>query len=209
MGEWFSGLSGFEQGAFGVALLGTVFFAVKMGLQMAGIGGDVDMDDGGDVDMDADGGDGDMAGDQVPAVVTGLHLFSVHGVALGLGVGGWCAMALYASTSSGLIGSAGGLVIGVIAMYVHAKLMKGLLKLQEVPTVRLKDAVGKVGEVYLTVPKYGEGSGKVNIVLNEALKDYDAISRDDVPIPSGAKIRVMEIDENGMMVVQRVSEEEV
>ena len=67
----------------------------------------------------------------------------------------------------------------------------------------------KVGEVYLTVPKYGEGSGKVNIVLNEALKDYDAISRDDVPIPSGAKIRVMEIDENGMMVVQRLSEEEV
>ncbi len=203
MNEWFATLSGFEQGSFIIAVFGSVFFVAKLALQTLGIGGDVD--------GDADGSDaGDVDGSEnVPAVIEGLHLFSVHGVALGLAIGGWSAMFFYASFASGFIGSLGGLVLGFVAMYIHAKFMKSVLKLQEIPTVNLKDAVGQVADVYLTIPKYGEGCGKINLVLNEALKDYDAMSRDDMPIPTGTKVRVMEVNEDGVMIVQRVTEEDV
>lgn len=203
MNEWFATLSGFEQGSFIIAVFGSVFFVAKLALQMLGIGGDVD----GDADG-SDAGDVDVS-ENVPAVIEGLHLFSVHGVALGLAIGGWSAMFFYASFASGFIGSLGGLVLGFVAMYIHAKFMKSVLKLQEIPTVNLKDAVGQVADVYLTIPKYGEGCGKINLVLNEALKDYDAMSRDDMPIPTGTKVRVMEVNEDGVMIVQRVTEEDV
>lgn len=203
MNEWFATLSGFEQGSFIIAVFGSVFFVAKLALQTLGIGGDVD----GDADG-SDAGDVDVS-ENVPAVIEGLHLFSVHGVALGLAIGGWSAMFFYASFASGFIGSLGGLVLGFVAMYIHAKFMKSVLKLQEIPTVNLKDAVGQVADVYLTIPKYGEGCGKINLVLNEALKDYDAMSRDDMPIPTGTKVRVMEVNEDGVMIVQRVTEEDV
>lgn len=210
MNEWFTSLSGFEQGSFIIAIFGSVFFVAKLALQTLGIGGDVDGDvDGSDAADASDAADGDVGGDNVPAVIEGLHLFSVHGVALGLAIGGWSAMFFYASFASGIIGTLGGLVLGFVAMFVHAKFMKSVLKLQEIPTVNLKDAIGQVADVYLTIPKYGEGCGKINLVLNEALKDYDAMSRDDTPIATGTKVRVMEVNEDGVMIVQRVTEEDV
>lgn len=224
---WYLAVMGYEQGAFAVALIGTVFFIVKLGLQMAGIGGDVDADadgDAGDADGDGDAGDADGDGDagdadgdgsaenggnNVPATVDTLHLFTIHGIALGIGFGGWSALGIYKMMGSGIIATAIALVIAFAAMFIHAKTMRALLKLQEVPEVNLKDAIGQIGEVYLTIPKYGDGYGKVNLVLNEALKDYDAMSRDDAPIPSGSKVRVMEVNEDGIFVVQRQSEEDV
>ena len=213
---WYLAALGFEQGAFAIALVGTVFFVVKLGLQMAGIGGDVDADadgDAGDGDAGDGDGDGDAAdsegGDHVPATVQTLHLFSIHGIALGLGLGGWSALGLFRSTESVVIASIGALVIAFVAMFVHAKTMRALLSLQEVHRVNLKDAIGQIGEVYLTIPKYGEGCGKVNLVLNEALKEYDAMSRDDTPIPSGSKVRIMEVNEDGVFIVQRQTEEDV
>jgi hypothetical protein len=35
------------------------------------------------------------------------------------------------------------------------------------------------------------------------------MSRDDMPIPTGTKVRVMEVNEDGVMIVQRVTEEDV
>lgn len=225
MGEWFSALSGFEQVSFCIAVFGSAFFVAKLIMQSLGMGSEgMELEADADVEADAEAVDSSAENaegaqsvadaadavdtvDQPPAVVEGLHLFSVHGMALGLGMGGWSAMGVYTASGIAIVSAIAGLVIGFASMVVHAKIMAGLSKLQEDPTIQKKDTVGLIGTVYLRIPKYGEGKGKVNVIVHESLEEYDAICHDETVIPTGEKVRVVDVDDEGMLIVQRVSEE--
>ena len=50
-----------------------------------------------------------------------------------------------------------------------------------------KSAVGCQGKVYLTIPGERKGTGKVQIVINESVREYDAVTDCDT-ITTGAQI---------------------
>ena len=208
MGEWFQALSGFGQAMFVVAVIGSVFFVFKLVLMFMGIGGDLVPDadgadaDGLDSDGDADADDGDHT-----AAAEALHLFSVHGLALALAMGGWSALGVYSATDLAIVAAPVGLVVGFVAMVFHAWCMRQVLKLQEDPTIDHKNAVGLTGRVYLRIPAHGEGSGKIQLVLHESLEEFEAVSQDPEPIPTGEEVRVVGLSDEGKLVVQRLSEE--
>lgn len=70
-------------------------------------------------------------------------------------------------------------------------------------------AIGKIGKVYLTVPAHDQGKGKVNLRLNGALRELDAISMDNDPIKTGESVRVVALQGKATLVVQKISEEMV
>ena len=55
-----------------------------------------------------------------------------------------------------------------------------------------REAVGKEGEVYLTVPAKKQGMGKVNVLVGEALTEFDAVTDDREDIPTGETVVVRE-----------------
>lgn len=199
--EWFSSLAGFEQVSFVIACIGSAFFAIKLVTQSLGIGDDVDMD--ADADVDGDAGDGDH-----PPAVVGLNLFSVHGLALGIAIGGWSAMAAFSISTMVIVSGVVGVVLGFLAMLIHAKIMAVMANLQEDTTVNLEHAVGLIGTVYLSIPKAGAGAGKISLVMYESMDEYAAISQESEPIPTYSKVRVVGVSEDNELIVQPLSEED-
>ena len=204
MSDWFASLSVFETILYIIAGISSLFFIVKSALMMMGIGMDVDIDADMDVDV-ADPADGQMV--ESDSIHSGLHFFSLHGILAFFAVGSWATIAAFKGTGSAVISSIIGLVAGAIMMVVCAYIVRALLSLEENGNVDIRKAIGQIGEVYLTIPKLDDGEGKVNLVLNNKLQDYQAISRDETPIETGAKVRVVDLTDDNILVVQRESEE--
>lgn len=218
--EFITTLSGIEQVWWGLAIISSAAFAIKLVLTFVGIGGGMDAIEGLDAADSIDGIDGADAADgaiqaadnvdHVPATVNaleGLNLFSLQNILAFFCIGSWSAIACYSSTGSALISSGVGLVAGIIMMFICAWMMRALFKLEASGNVKMKEAIGMIGNVYLTIPAHDKGRGKVNLELGGSLKEYDAVSQDDEPIKSGTKVRVVDLLEDDLLVVQKESEE--
>ena len=62
--------------------------------------------------------------------------------------------------------------------------------------MEISNAVGKTGEVYLTIPPSLSGTGKINVDLQGTLTELDAMTENDTPIKTGAKVKVVRTDES-------------
>lgn len=120
----------------------------------------------------------------------GLHLLSVRAIAAGLaffGVGGLAGMA----TPLGLLAAIPlALAAGGAAMAAVALLMRAMLRLESDGTLRVEDAVGQTGAVYLAIPA-GE-PGKVHLTVRNRLVEYQAICREGA-LPTGASVLVVDV----------------
>lgn len=212
---FFNALSGIEQIWWGLAILSSIAFALKLILTFAGIGGGMDALEGVDaadgLEASADGAlQAADTSDHLPATINaleGLNLFSIQNILAFFCLGSWGCILSYSSTGSALLSTGIGLVLGVIMMFLTAWLMRAIFRLESNGTVKLKEAVGMLGTVYLTIPPRDKGRGKVNLDLGGSLKEYDAVSQDDEPIKTGTRVRVIDLLEDDLFVVQKESEE--
>ncbi|MBU4459634.1 MAG: CsgG/HfaB family protein [Verrucomicrobia bacterium] len=76
------------------------------------------------------------------------------------------------------------------------------LKLQSSGTLDLRKAVGKPGEIYLTVP--AGGTGKIQVTVQNHMSIFDAVSLDGTEISTGTAVRVAELRGANVMVVERI-----
>ena len=96
---------------------------------------------------------------------------------------------------------------GLSAFYLVAMLMKGMTKLKSDGTVNIDAAVGQHGTVYLRVPAFKEGAGKVTLNLQNRTVELEAITFGP-ELPTGAPITVREVLEGGIVeVVARTDSE--
>ncbi len=195
-----------------LAIPATVILILQTILLLFGVGGEdsgLESDTGGigdadgadmDTDMDADGDldgelDGEMAGD------TGLRLFTVRGMVAFFAVGGWAGISAIRLGASQLTAVLVALVMGIVGLFLVALFFKWIPRIQHNGTLRLANAVGSTGEVYITVPANGEGSGKVNVIVQGQLSELTAVSYADRALKYGEKVRVTgTIGENTLVV---------
>lgn len=154
------------------------------GGQDDGIFGDDDFNDGTDVD-DGHGG---------------MRLFTLRSVVAFFAVGGWMGVAAVDWNLSDFLAVALAVVAGTIAMYFVAWVVYTFLRMQESGNIRYENAVGKEGEVYLSIPP--DGRGKVNVIVQERLCEIDAISKCNRVIMTGEKIVVVDITDDGLLIVE-------
>ncbi|NQX96155.1 MAG: hypothetical protein HRT64_14785 [Erythrobacter sp.] len=72
-----------------------------------------------------------------------------------------------------------------------------MLNLQHSGNVSIQQAVGLVGEVYVTVPEHGKGRGEVVLVINNTSHSYNAIQddrEDQAPITTHTRVKVLRAD---------------
>ena len=78
------------------------------------------------------------------------------------------------------------------------------MKLERNGAYHIDDSVGKVVDVYLTIPAQRSGNGKVQISFNGSVQEIIALTDDDTPIRSGAKVRVLEVIDGSSVLVTRM-----
>lgn len=189
---WWDALSTLQKIHWAIALPATLIFLIQ--LTMTIVGGDAD-----DVDIDSDGGfdaDGDGMDD-------GMHILSVRSIVSFLMFYGWSGLAAIERGGLAWWGVSGiSLIVGAVMMLFTAWLFFTLIKLQESGTMKLTNAIGKQGEVYLTIPSKKQGEGKVQIIVQGSYKTLDAMTEDVEEIKTGTSIEVVEIV-NGVLIVKR------
>lgn len=184
-----------------VTLSASLIFVIQSIMTFIGIGGDADLDAGGDVDVpdSADGVDGADGADP------GMNLYTFRNLINFLLGFGWTAIICYdkiASTAL-LIGVA--LLVGVIFVAIVMYLFKWLWSMQASGNINVeKSAVGCEGKVYLTIPAERKGSGKVQITINDSVREYTALTDGD-ELKTGTDIKVTEVINGTTLVVEPIN----
>ena len=198
---------------FGVpALVGTVFFSLRMALMLIGgadadAGFDVDVNFDVDVDFDVDVGDVDAIsetggdpGDSTQAFKA-LSVQAIAAFVMGFGWAGLGALSglgwgLYVSIAVAMLGG-GGMV------WFLGKLLRFVYGLQSSGTVAMYQALESEGTVYAQIPAAAAGVGRVRVVIGNRERYYKAITDGDA-LPRDAKIRVVDIndEDNSVKVVE-------
>ena len=206
----------------GCAAIGGGLFLIRMILfAIGGMGADadVDADVDFDVDMDVDvDADFDVDADVDADVEAGA------GEALADSSAIFCMVSIQSITAFfmmfGLVGLTlrkeadwtealaiiGALVAGIAAFWVIAKLIALMRRLQSSGNVRLANAIGQEGSIYLTIP--AGGVGKVQVVVQQRLKHVNAVARDGQSIPTGQRVTIVGMGPDNTLMVERVREGE-
>lgn len=79
---------------------------------------------------------------------------------------------------------------GVAAMFGVHGMMRTLQRLRSDGTERIEGAVGREGTVYLSIPGHNQGCGKVSLVLQNRMVEYDAMTSGEA-LPTGAPVIVV------------------
>lgn len=67
-----------------------------------------------------------------------------------------------------------------------------------------KSAVGCHGTVYLTIPGKRSGEGKVQISINNSIREYNAVSDSESALPTGTPVRVCGVLDESTLSVEKL-----
>ena len=174
-----------------IAIPSTFLIVLQTVLMLIGIGGDNAADADGDIDVD------DL---EIPD--DGLALFTVRGVTSMLCITGWVAVALLETSLPQGVSIAIAILSGVATLIGMAYLMRAVYKLQSSGNIDVENCIGKIGEVYIPIPAAGNGSGKVNLTVQEKFSEFSAITTSDDQLKTGAFVRVVAVGPSGVLVVE-------
>jgi len=189
--QW-SDIGIFEQVFWVITIPATVFFLILLALTI--FGGETDA--GMDVNTDVDGEIAD--GDSIP-----FQFLSLKNIVAFFTVFGWSGIGF---TNAGL---ASWLVIllsficGFLMMVLMASLFYFMSKLAESGTLKMKNAIGKLGEVYLMIPASRGGMGKVQLNVQGSLRTLDALTDDLEKIPTSSIIQVVDVIDDQILLVKK------
>jgi len=190
MEAFYSSLSAVQKVFLFCALVGGIIFVLRMVLMVIGLS-DHDVHDGGLDHVDGHG-DSDVS----------FKLFSLHGLT--------CFFMMFGLVGLGLsrqfwvpdiIAAAVGIIAGLFTFWIIAKLFSSMTKLQSDGSLKLSNAIGQQGKVYLTIP--AQGTGQVQVAFQGRLMIYDAISANKEEIKTGDQIVVIDIAGGNILVVER------
>ena len=193
MGTWFAG-SLTEQIFLLAALVGGLFFALRLGMSMLG-GGDAH-----GVDHGAGAGDG---GHHPGDTDASFHVLTIQGVTAFFLFGGLAGLVGARQLGVGdLLATLAAMAIGVLAMLANAWLVKLLLGLQTVGTLRMEHAIGKEGVVYLTI--HPDSGGQIQLELQGSLQTFEAVCESGKEIATGERVWVVGVLNGSTLSVEKL-----
>ena len=193
MTEWWTSLDLFMKILWCIAIASSLIFIVETVLTF--IGADVDFD----ADADFDVPDGAFEGDPSMNLYTFRNLVNFL---LGMS---WTAILLKEQVASKVLLMVIAFVAGAILVAAVMMMFKWLSKMQQSGNIDLmKDAEGCNGKVYLTIPAERGGTGKVQITINGAVREYDAITDSEQDLKTGKAIKVVEAIDNSTLLVEEI-----
>ncbi len=202
MGDWYGTFATIDRMYLWCAVVGGVLFTARVVLQFAGL---FDAGDIGDVDGDVDVGDvdhGDVHHDLAHDTDYSFKLLSLHGLTAFVLMFGLVGLTLRREFDSGVTTSmAGAFTGGLVANLLIQSLFGVMMKMQSSGTLKMSNAIGLEGSVYLTIP--AGGIGKARITIQDRLQVFDARCDQNVEISTGTLVRVLRVVDGSVLVVEK------
>lgn len=202
---WWTSLSLFMKILWGITLAASLVFIIQSILTFIGADGgdggiDADFDTGTDVGGDVSG---DVNGD-TPDAPSGSSLYTFRNfVNFFLGFG-WTAVLFRSKIESTGLLMLLSIVVGIALVAIVMYLFKWLSGMQQSGNINVfRQAEGCHGKVYLTIPGNNSGVGKVQITINNSVREYNAVTEGET-LPTGTAIYVVEVVNNDTMLVDRL-----
>jgi membrane protein implicated in regulation of membrane protease activity len=184
-GTWWEGLSVILKIFWGIAVPFTLFFVLQLILSFFGAESPDDLPD---AEIDADHG--------IPFQFLTLKnligfftIFSWTGIA--------CLEAGLSTPLTLLIAS----IAGLLMVGLMAGLFYLMMKTGADGTMKINDAIGQSGEVYLTILARRAGIGKIQVKVGGSIRTLDAMTDDEEPLPTGQLARVTQIVNDNILLV--------
>jgi len=189
--EFFNGLSPLEKTYWITALLGSVIFIIIF--IMTFIGGDIDgdLDIDGDFDLD-DGG-------------VGFQFFTFKNVIAFFTIFGWTGVTCLDNGLSTGITLTIAIIAGLIMMVATSALFFWIHSLAESGTLKINNAIGQVGEVYLPIGKNRSKIGKISIKVQGSLRELEALTDENEDLATGSIIEVVDVISAELLLVKKLT----
>ncbi len=204
--EWWDSLGLALQIFYCIAVPSTLLLVIQTVLMFLGLEDSAE----GDLDIDAPDADFDdgVLGDDITDIsdVSGLeslHIFTVRGIIAFLVVFGWVGVVMQSADISLMITVPVATLCAFAVMIAIAYLFKAVMKLKSNGAADNHNAVGSAGKVYLTIPPSRSGEGKVNVMLQGAYVERNAVTDETEAIPTGCEIIVIGLSGQTNLVVKR------
>ena len=214
MTAWWTSLDLMMKILWGLTITASLIFIIQSVMTFLGAdaGGDFDMDTdfGGAGDMDMGGadaaaggigetggsGDGDATGGDGMGLLTFRNFVNFF---LGFG---WTTVLMHESIKSTTLLMILGVIVGIALVAAVMYLYKWLGSMQQSGNINVyKSAVGCQGKVYITIPAERSGEGKVQITINNAVREYTALTDGEV-LKTGTPIKVVEVLNPSTLLVE-------
>lgn len=176
---------------FLMAVIGSTLYIIKMLLLLlAGDGSDGDLSDTGDIDH-PDGGEA-------------FAIISVQSILAFFMGTGWIGLACereynYENPKAILIATGFGLLMMALSAFLTFRIKKLNSRVQHNP----REAVGKIGKAYSTIPAKGKGIGRIEIALNGKQQIVPALSNGE-KISAFDSVKVEQVDDSGNLIVFKI-----
>jgi hypothetical protein len=186
-GEWWIGLDGASKVFWMISIVFSILFFIQFVMSLFGI------DFLGDTETDGTKDSGySIEGD--------FALFSVRSIIAFFTFFGWTGVLVLGKGSSIWIALFFALLAGAAAMFLVAYLFLLFHKLTKSENTDVYQALFTTAEVYIPIPEHRKGSGKVHILLGNALREMEAVTEGE-RLPTGKKVKVVEIINKQTLVV--------
>lgn len=172
-----------------VAIPSSLIFIIQTILTFTG----ADTSDGIDADFD-----GDLSGTDAP-----FQLFSFRNLINFLLGFSWTGISFYTTVANKTFLVVLSLAVGVLFVYMFFYVIKQVQKLAENNSFSIQNTLDKSAEVYLTIPGYKQGKGKIMISVNGAFHELEAMTEND-SIATGAVVKVVRIENNNILIVETI-----
>lgn len=189
---WWTSLSTAMQVLWAITLSASLIFVIQTVMTFLGLG-----DHDADFDLDTSGESFDA--DPSMNLLTFRNLVNF---CMGFG---WTAVLMHEKIQSNALLIIVSVIVGILLVTVVMWIFKWLSGMQQTGNIDVhKSAVGCEGKVYLTIPGERKGEGKVQITINNAVREYDAVT-DGETIPTGKAIKVTEVINDYTLLVEELT----
>ena len=193
MTEWWTSLDLFMKILWSIAIATSLIFIIETILTFIGIDHEIDAD----FDTSMDGGF-----ESEPS----MNLYTFRNLVNFLLGMSWTAILLKEKIVSTALLMVIAVAVGVMLVAAVMYMFKWLSKMQQSGNIDVyKCAVGCIGKVYLTIPAQRKGAGKVQITINEAVREYDALTDSENELKTGASIKVIEVLDSSTLLVEEMN----
>lgn len=189
MSDWWLTLTIAQKIFWCIAIPFSLLFLVQTILTFTGLGAD-DVDASGDSDALVHGDTGiDFQFLTLKNLIAFFTIFGWTGVVC-LGSG----MKLFPTVAIAFFA-------GLVMMVIMASLIFGMGKLSDDGTLKIKNAIGKSGTVYLPIPPKRGGTGQVQVKV-QGLQTLDAMTDDLTGFNTGQVVEVIEVLKGDILLVR-------
>lgn len=190
MEEWWNALGLFMQSVWCITLFASLVFIIQTIMTFVGM----DADGGMDVDLSTD-----MPGNSDGGP---FQLFTFRNFINFLLGFGWSIISFQGAIENQFVLILLAAAIGVLLVIAVMALFRFMSKMEQSGTIQMANAVGCKGNVYLKIPADKRGEGKVQISVQGAIREFDAITLGE-ELETGAPIKVVEVVNDSTLLVER------